>query len=209
MKKTGIRLAAYLCTLALAGVGSGCAGMGARLSPQAAGAHMTILAMNMASDQAEIAEGQLAATNATAPAVREFGQEMVTEHTANMQRMQTTLAGMGVTPEMLMSMPVYQVMTQNHQQAMQTLQGARGAAFDRAYIERQAAMHRYLLESIDSLMRNASGEAEVTGGTPVAMQVPSGVNPGAVMTLEQQARALIAEHAQHAEQLRTTMGGAM
>lgn len=209
MKKTGIRLAASLCALALVGVGSGCAGMGGRLSPQAAGAHMTILAMNMASDQAEIAESQLALTNATAPAVREFAQEMVTEHTANMQRQQTTLAGMGVTPEMLMAMPVYQVMTQNHQQAMQALQGARGATFDRGYMERQAAMHNYLLTSVDALLRNASGEDEVTGGTPVAMQVPSGVNPGAVMTLEQQARALIAEHAQHAEQIRASLGGAM
>lgn len=209
MRKTGIRLAASLCTLVLAGAGSGCAGMGANLSPQAAGAHMTILAMNMASDQAEIAEGQMALTNAAAPAVREFAQEMVTEHTAAMQRQQQALAGMGLTPEMLMTLPVFQAMTQNHQQAMQAMQGARGPAFDRAYMDRQAAMHRYLLEQMDALMRNASGEAEVAGGTPVAMRVPSGVDPGAVMTLEQQARALVAEHEQHAQQVRTSLGSGM
>jgi putative membrane protein len=207
MNKTGIRLAASLCALALAGAGSGCAGMGANLSPEAKGAHMTILAMNMASDQAEIAESQLALANASAPAVREFAQEMVTEHTANMQRQQQVLGPMGITPEMLMAMPAYQAMNQNHQQAMQAMQSARGAAFDRAYMERQAAMHRYLLTSVDALMRNASGEAEFTG-TPVAVAVPA-VDPAPVMTLEQQARALIAEHAQHAEQIRATLGGAM
>jgi putative membrane protein len=209
MKKTGIRLAASLCTLALAGAGSGCAGMSANLSPQAAGAHMTLLAMNMASDQAEIAEGQMALTSAAAPAVREFAQEMVTEHTASMQRQQQTLAGMGLTPEMLMAMPVFQAMTQNHRQAMQAMQGARGAAFDRAYMDRQAAMHRYLLDQMDAVMRNASGDAEMAGGTTMAMRVPAGVDPGAVMTLEQQARALIAEHEQHAQQVRTSMGSGM
>ncbi len=74
-------------------------------------------------------------------------------------------------------------------------------------MERQATMHQYLLTSVDALMRNASGEADFTG-TPVAVAVPS-VNPGPVMTLEQQARALIAEHAQHAEQIRASLGGAM
>lgn len=207
MKKNGIRPAGALFALVLAGAASGCAGMGANLSPRAAGAHMTILAMNMASDQAEIAEGQLALGNAAAPAVREFAQEMVTEHTASMQKQQQTLAPMGVTPEMLMSMPVYQAMTQNHQQAMQALQGARGAAFDRAYVERQAAMHRYLLDSMDGVMRSASGDADASMGTTMAMRAPSGVDAGAVMTLEQQARALIAEHEQHAQQLRTMMSG--
>ncbi|MEW5928866.1 MAG: DUF4142 domain-containing protein [Gemmatimonadota bacterium] len=208
MKKSGTRMAKSLCVLAFAAMAGGCAGMGARLSPEAMGAHMTILALNMANNRAEIAEGQLALTNAAAPAVREFAQEMVTEHTANMQQQQALMDQMGITADMLAALPVTRQMEANHQAAMQALGPVRGAAFDRAYMERQAAMHRYALEQLDALMRNASGEVEVTGGTPVAMEPPR-LNPGPAMALEQQSRAMIAEHEQHAQQVRTTLGGAM
>ncbi|HEX7242712.1 MAG TPA: DUF4142 domain-containing protein, partial [Longimicrobiaceae bacterium] len=91
---------AAVCALAIASLGA-CAPMGgAGLSPRAAGAHMTIAAMNMASHRAEIAEGQVALTNASAPAVREYAQKMITEHTAAMQTDMAELQRMGITPDM-------------------------------------------------------------------------------------------------------------
>lgn len=207
MQKRGIRTALALCTLATAALASGCAGMGARLSPQASGAHLAIMALNLANNRAEIAEGQLALTNATAPAVREFAQQMVTEHTANMQRQQELMGTMGLTEEALMSLPVARQMEENHRAAMAVLTPARGPGFDRAYMERQAAMHRYALQSIDALLGVAQGGGS-GGGTPVEVDVRR-MNPGRTTAFEQETRAAIAEHEQHAQQVRGALGGAM
>lgn len=208
MRKSGFRTAAAVFTLAFATVGSGCAGMGARVSPQAAGAHLTVMALNMANNRAEIAEGQLALTNAASPAVREFAQRMVTEHTANMQRQQQVMQQMGITDEMLMMLPVTAQMESNHQQAMQILSPARGPAFDVAYMERQAGIHRYALESIDALTR-AADAPDASGGTTLDMQAPRRLNAAQAAALGQESRAMIAEHEQLAQQVRTSLGGAM
>ncbi|HEX2187300.1 MAG TPA: DUF4142 domain-containing protein [Longimicrobiaceae bacterium] len=209
MQKRTLRTALALCTLASAALGSGCAGMGARLSPQATGAHLNIMALNLANNRAEIAEGQLALTNASAPAVREFAQEMVTEHTANLQRQEQLMQQMGLTAETLMALPVARQMEENHRAAMAVLTPARGAPFDRAYMERQAAMHRYALETIDAMRGIATGGGTAEGaGTPLDVDV-RGMNAGRATEFEQETRAVIAEHEQHAQQVRGTLGGAM
>ncbi|HEX7242692.1 MAG TPA: hypothetical protein VF263_20555, partial [Longimicrobiaceae bacterium] len=118
-------------------------------------------------------------------------------------------------------------MEANHMQAMQAMQPVQGTAFDRAYMDRQAAMHRYLLSSMDMLQGQAGGSdmsgamagaapsggmgtdgmgTGMSGGSAMGMPMPRSMDMGMMMTMEQRARAMVSTHAQHAEQIRGGLG---
>ncbi|HEX8537518.1 MAG TPA: DUF4142 domain-containing protein, partial [Cystobacter sp.] len=52
----------------------------------------------MTVNQGEIEQGQLALQQARNPAVREFAERMIQEHTAANQQVQTRLQNLGITP---------------------------------------------------------------------------------------------------------------
>ena len=91
------------------------------------------------SDQFEIQEGQLASTMAKAPAVKNFGMMMVSEHRKTTELLTKAVADTGMTP------PPPPPLSADQQAQIDQLRGLSGAAFDKAYVEQQLASHHEAL----------------------------------------------------------------
>lgn len=83
---------------------------------------------------AEVQMGQLAATKAQSPEVKEFGQRMVKDHTAANQQLLSIAEGKGVTPP--------KALDAKDAQALQKLKSESDSQFDHDYIQNQVAAHR-------------------------------------------------------------------
>ncbi|HEX9937178.1 MAG TPA: DUF4142 domain-containing protein [Longimicrobium sp.] len=203
----------------------GMSGMGAMSG--AGQADMTAHSFVSAVDAGEIQQGQLASQRAQNQAVRQYGQQMVTDHSNALAMREQRLGGMGMglragtsmmaggegmsaganvsarggrgggmftsamvlTPAgmsdlnaVLMANPVSRPVAETAMRDLQMLQQLNGAAFDRAYITRQAEMHQYTLDSMDRLL---------------AQPVSSDLR--ALLTTQ---RAAVAMHLQMAQQIR-------
>lgn len=87
--------------------------------------------------EAEVQLGQLAAQKAAQPQVRDFGQQMVSDHTQLNQQLMQVAQAKGVTPPTSLD--------PTHAEMLARLQRLRGAAFDRAYLQGQIADHQTTL----------------------------------------------------------------
>jgi putative membrane protein len=87
-----------------------------------------------AGGQAEVAFGQLAKQNASAPAVKQFGEQMVTDHTqANQELMQIAKS---------QSLDLPKGLDAKHQAKERTLSTTKGTAFDKAYMQDMVQDHK-------------------------------------------------------------------
>ncbi len=86
----------------------------------------------------EVQAGQLAESKAQTPAVKQFGQHMIADHTPNNQELATLATQKGVTaPTKLDAF---------HAQQAASLQIQTGAAFDKAYIADEIAGHQQMAQ---------------------------------------------------------------
>src|SRR5688572_8798509 len=85
----------------------------------------------------EVALGELAAERASSPAVREFGQVMVREHTRMNEELAAIASGKGVTPPTAPD--------PGRQAVGAQLGQLQGAAFDRQYVQQQLGDHETTL----------------------------------------------------------------
>ncbi len=85
----------------------------------------------------EVTFGQLARTQATRAATRDFALRMVDAHTTINQELTRLAAAKQITPPLDMDLA--------HQQSYASLQALHGRAFDRAYLDGQATDHQAVL----------------------------------------------------------------
>jgi putative membrane protein len=87
-----------------------------------------------AGGQAEVAFGQLAKQNASAPAVKQFGEQMVTDHTqANQELMQIAAS---------QNLDLPKGLDAKHQAKERQLSTSKGKAFDTAYMQDMVRDHK-------------------------------------------------------------------
>jgi putative membrane protein len=115
-------------------------------------------------NMAEIQLGRLAEQKAQSPQVKDFARQMVEDHTkANNELEQIARAQNIQLPTAL---------DQDHQDAMQKLQGLSGADFDREYIDAMVDGHQ---DAVDLLKDHADDLKDNAQGAPVGT---SGAAPG-------------------------------
>jgi putative membrane protein len=115
------------------------------------GKHLTeaeIAAAMTTANQGEIEEGQLALQRGSSAPVRDLAQRIVTDHTTSNEQMSALVQSAALTPK---ENDLSRSLLQDHQAAMDTLNARTGADFDRAYLQRQAAAHRYVLSLLDNV----------------------------------------------------------
>ncbi len=122
---------------------------------------------------AEVQEGQLAVSKASAPDVKQFGQHMIDDHTPNNQELMTLAQQKGITPPAALD--------PKHSKQAAALQKKSGAAFDRAYIKGQVAGH----QEMASVMQT---------------EIQSGTDPD-LKAFAQKTLQVVQEHLQMAQQL--------
>lgn len=140
-------LAAAACATLLAG----CSTMGSDGSAGSRGAMGTAMSADMtpenrtayvelaaSSDMYEIQSSQMASSRAQNPALRNFAQMMITDHTNTSQQMMAAAQAAGLPPMTPRLLPM-------HADMLARLQDMDGAGFDREYARQQLMAHEQAL----------------------------------------------------------------
>ncbi|WP_395848184.1 DUF4142 domain-containing protein [Cystobacter fuscus] len=107
----------------------------------------------------EIQQGELARQQATSPEVRRFAEQMVQDHTAANQELQTLLQTLGITPrESPLSL---QLMAGSNQLLTILRSSADAGTFDLAYMDVQVSLHATTLFLMDNVLQPQLRNAEL------------------------------------------------
>ncbi|WNG26922.1 DUF4142 domain-containing protein [Cystobacter fuscus] len=107
----------------------------------------------------EIQQGELARQQATSPEVRRFAEQMVQEHTAANQELQTRLRALGITPR---ETPLSQQLLAESNQLFTLLRSSADAGtFDLAYMDVQVFLHAKTLVLMDGVLQPQLRNAEL------------------------------------------------
>jgi putative membrane protein len=144
-----------------------------------------IVALLDEANKADSAAGALAATKATSKAVKDFARLMMGEHHALRKQGQELAKQLNVMPSPPATNPL-QPLVESEMTALQST--AKGAEFDRVYIEQEIAAHKAVLDLVDE-----------AGGQAQNQQLKA---------LIEQARPVIQKHLDRAEEIREQLGDA-
>jgi putative membrane protein len=141
-------LIVFTTALLLAATGAFAQGAGPT-DPQIA--HIVVTA-----NQVDIDAGKLAESKGSSKEVRDFGKMMVTDHSGVNQQAVALATKLGVKPE---DNPTSQSLKSGGAENVKKLEGLKGAAFDKAYIDHEVAYHQAVLDAVDkTLIPNAKNE---------------------------------------------------
>ena len=142
-------------------------------------AHIVVTA-----NQVDIDAGKLAASKASNPEVKKFGQQMVTDHTGVNKQATALAKKLKVKPE---DNPTSKSLKEGGTQNVATLKGLKGSAFDKAYIDHEVTYHQAVLDAVDKTL------------------LPGASNPELKSLLEKVRPAFVA-HLEHAKSLQASLG---
>jgi putative membrane protein len=143
MKNLGIVLASALVLAA----GS----VAAQAPNDAQIAHIVVTA-----NQVDIDAGKLAEKMGSTEAVKDFGKQMVTDHSGVNKQAVALVTKLKVTPE---DNPTSQSLKSGGQENVKNLKTLKGKAFDKAYIDHEVAYHQQVLDAVDkTLLPSAKNE---------------------------------------------------
>ena len=108
-----------------------------------------IASIVVTANQVDIDAGQLAASRATNAEVRTFAQLMVTDHTGVNKAASELAAKLKVTPQ---DNPTSQSLKSDGAKSLAHLKTLTGAAFDKAYVDREVTYHQQVIDAIDKTL---------------------------------------------------------
>ena len=118
-------------------------------------AHIVVTANSVDS-----AAGELAKRKGASKAVKDFGQTMVTDHTAVNKQAVALATKLNVTPE---DNDTSRQLKSGGDANLSKLNGLTGAAFDKAYIDNEVTYHQAVLDAIDKTLIPSAQNAELKG----------------------------------------------
>jgi putative membrane protein len=134
----------------------------------------------------EIQTSQVALERSRNAQVRQFAQQMITEHQVAGEQMMQMLQARGMT--MQPSQPAQAAMPATSA-TVANLSRRTGMDFDRAYMMHQVQAHRYLLDALDRTL------------------IPSTRDPEMKAFLSTRVRPAVAMHLETAERMHASIGG--
>jgi putative membrane protein len=104
------------------------------------------------------AAGEMAKQKGSAKSVKDFAQTMVTDHAAVNKQAVDLATRLNVTPE---DNDTSRQLKSGADQSAASLQALSGAAFDKAYIDREVAFHQAVLDALDQTLIPGAQNAEL------------------------------------------------
>ncbi len=142
-------------------------------------AHIVVTA-----NQVDIDAGKLAKSRSKRKEVKDFAQQMITDHTAVNKQAGALAKKLGVTPE---DNDTSKSLKQGAAENIKNLKGLKGSAFDKAYVDHEVAYHEQVLGAIDKVL------------------IPSAQNQE-LKDLIVKVRPAIAAHLEHAKHVQADLG---
>lgn len=112
----------------------------------------------LTADAIDSAAGKFALEKSKTKAVRDFAQTMVRDHSAVNAKAVELAQRLGVSPE---DNDVSKQLKDGADQAHDNIADLEGAAFDRAYMDREIAYHQAVLDALDSTLIPSAQNAEL------------------------------------------------
>lgn len=117
----------------------------------------TIVAIFDAANTYDIETGALAARKGASQAVRDFGKQLMGDHTTVRQQGRDLAGHLHVTP----TPPKDFALADAHAAALKKLSTLNGAAFDRAFLEHEVAFHKAVLDAVTTTLLPALKNQDV------------------------------------------------
>jgi putative membrane protein len=117
----------------------------------------TIVAIFDAANTADIETGTLAAERGASKEVRDFGSMLARDHKQVRQLGRDLATKLAVTP----TPPKDDQGAKDHAAAMARLRSLKGAEFDRAFLQHEAAFHKAVIDAVTSTLLPAIQNAEL------------------------------------------------
>lgn len=143
-----------------------------------------IAAIVVTANQVDIDAGKLAASKGASADVRAFGEMMATDHAGVNKAAAELAARLKLTPE---ENDTTRSLKADGDRHLDQLRGLSGAAFDRAYIDREVAYHQAVLDVLDRTL------------------IPSAQN-AALRNLLEKVRPAFVAHLERARQIQSALG---
>jgi putative membrane protein len=134
-----------------------------RMSAQAATASPklddpTIVAIFDNANTWDIETGGLGAKKGTTKEIRDFGAQLVRDHTTVRQQGRDLAKKLGVT---VPALPKDFQMKKDHDAAMKKLEGLTGKAFDKAFLQHEVDYHKAVIDAVNTTLMPALKNQEV------------------------------------------------
>ena len=117
-----------------------------------------IASIVVTANQVDIDAGTLAASKATSSEVKQFGQQMVTDHTSVNKQATALVKRLKVTPE---DNATSLTLKAGGDKNIANLKSLKGANFDKAYIENEVTYHQAVIDAIDKTLIPSAQNAEL------------------------------------------------
>jgi putative membrane protein len=117
-----------------------------------------IASIVVTANQVDIDAGKLAASKATNPEIKKFGQQMVTDHTGVNKQATALATKLKVTPE---DNATSQSLKAGGDKNLANLKNLNGAEFDKAYIDNEVTYHQEVVDAIDKTLIPSAQNAEL------------------------------------------------
>lgn len=117
-----------------------------------------IASIVVTANQVDIDAGQLAAARASNEAVKTFARLMVTDHSGVNKAATDLVAKLKVTPQ---DNATSQSLKADGEKSLTQLKALKGAAFDKAYIDREVAYHQQVIDALDKTLVPGATNAEL------------------------------------------------
>ncbi|MEZ0332527.1 MAG: DUF4142 domain-containing protein [Gemmatimonadales bacterium] len=142
---------ALILALSLPGLGSAQSAPPNLSDPEVA--HVAVTANTI-----DVELGKLAESRTKSDEVKRFASMMVRDHSAVNERAVALAGKLGVTPK---DNAVSQSLQTGAKEARAQVEPLKGAAFDRAYIEREVGYHQAVLDALDKVLIPTTENAEL------------------------------------------------
>lgn len=143
-----------------------------------------IVGIVSAADQIDINYAKLALSKTNDKQVKDFAQQMVTDHSSVQKAVADLAAKLNVTPA---DSETSNSLKTQAQQTMQKLQSLKGKAFDKAYIDNEVAYHQAVINATNSVLIPSAQNTELKSALQGAVPLFDG-------------------HLQHAQRVQSALG---
>jgi len=127
-----------------------------------------IVGIVVGANQIDIDHAKLALKKAKDKQVRDFAQQMITDHTAVLKSVGELGAKLKVTPE---DSDTSKSLTSQAAETTKKLKGLRGKAFDKAYMDNEVAYHQAVIDAVSKVLipnaKNAELKQALEGAAPL------------------------------------------
>ena len=138
----------------------------------------------VAANQIDVDAGKLAKSRSQNKEVKDFAQQMITDHTAVNKQAGALAKKLGVTPE---DSDTSKSLKQGAADNLKNLKALKGGQFDKSYVDHEVVYHQQVLDAIDKLLIPSAQNAELK-------------------SLITKVRPAIAAHLEHAKHLQASLG---